>query len=472
MKSYRLTVILASIFLLAIIALNPFSLAQDSSEKFVDEKIYQDIKESENGMAKIIVELKGNLEIESEDELKQASREYRKNINKFLDELSSEVGKENFNLIYEYENLNSLAIEVNEESLEAVKNNKDVTKIHSEQILEIQLAESTTLINADDVWAISQPPLIPNGITGRKQTVCVLDTGIDYNHPAFAPGFGSKIGKGYDFVNSDSDPMDDNGHGTHVSGIIAANGMARGVMIKGVAPDAIIMPQKVCNAAGSCTNINMIAGINRCINYANRKMAAVSISIGDGQNYPTAGACPTWLDAGINTLYSLNVPVVVSSGNQGYKNGMSYPACSPNAISVGMTYDNNVGLNSWPGVCIDWSTSTDKVSCASNSGPNLDVMAPGAVIVSTASSIATPTSCSTTGLPPGLMKCSGTSMAAPHVAGSIALFKERIEVAFPSYSAPTLPVSRILRFVKRSPVQVIDLGNGISYPRIDLSVIL
>ena len=85
------------------------------------------------------------------------------------------------------------------------------------------------------------------GNTGQGVKVGIIDTGIDYTHPELAAAYAG----GYDFFNNDSDPFDDNGHGTHVAGIIAAQMNGQGVV--GVAPGASLYAYKVLGADGSAT---------------------------------------------------------------------------------------------------------------------------------------------------------------------------------------------------------------------------
>src|SRR6185436_19370155 len=97
-----------------------------------------------------------------------------------------------------------------------------------------------------------------------------------------------------------------------------------------------------------------------------------TMSIGDDGQYNSIN-CPTWMNFAINFASTLNLPITISSGNNGYKNRISYPACSPNAISVGATYDANIGSHI-SSVCTDPTTSADKVTCFSNSADSLDLM--------------------------------------------------------------------------------------------------
>jgi subtilisin family serine protease len=103
------------------------------------------------------------------------------------------------------------------------------------------LDNSVSLINAPDIWQLRDSG--GDNITGKGVLVAVIDTGIDYMHPDLGGGFGPgyKVVGGFDFANNDSDPMDDNGHGTLVAGIIAANGN-----LKGVAPDANLLAYIGC----------------------------------------------------------------------------------------------------------------------------------------------------------------------------------------------------------------------------------
>jgi hypothetical protein len=224
---------------------------------------------------------------------------------------------------------------------------------------------------ADHVWA--------QGITGAGINVAILDTGIDTNHPELISSY---LG-GYDCVNNDGIPEDDHGHGTHVAGIITADGTTFGTA-KGVAPGAGVYMYKVCDRRGSCYEDDMKCGMERAVLTDAKVM---SISIG-GTSYTTVNCDSDSLAIMVNHVVSHGLTAVVAAGNDG--RGVSTPGCASGAIAVGAV-DSGNNVPYWSG-----------------RGPALDILAPGVNILSTTKDGKT-----------GLM--SGTSMATPHVAGVVAL---------------------------------------------------
>ncbi len=128
----------------------------------------------------------------------------------------------------------------------------------AERVLEPQNDLATQKINADDVWQMKDASGTP--VTGTGIEIGIIDTGVDYTYPDLGGclGVNCKVIGGYDFVNEDSDPMDDFGHGTHVAAIAAGNGT-----LKGVAPDAKIYAYKVLDNYGSGYSDDIIAAIER-----------------------------------------------------------------------------------------------------------------------------------------------------------------------------------------------------------------
>ena len=244
--------------------------------------------------------------------------------------------------------------------------------------------KSAQQINADDVWA--------QGINGQGVNVVILDTGVDASHPELSDSY---LG-GYDFVDTpnDNNPQDPHGHGTHVAGIITANGLytVEGTKATGMAPGAGFYMLRVCDASGSCVEDDMMAAMEYAVN--NNLGKIMSISIGGG-NF--GSHCDSdLLAAKVNWVVDNGITTVVAAGNDGL--GVSSPACASKAIAVGAV--DKSGYKPW------WS----------NTGSALDIAAPGVSILSSYSCLAAG-DCSEV----WYAYMSGTSMSTPHVAGVVAL---------------------------------------------------
>ncbi len=231
--------------------------------------------------------------------------------------------------------------------------------------------------------------------TGSNQViVAVVDTGVDYTHEDLSANIlrdsqGQVVG--YDFANRDNDPIDDNGHGTHVAGIIAGVGNnTKGV--SGVCWSCKIMPIKFLGNTGSGTIDGAIPSIEYAVSHGAR---IISNSWGGGVYSQS-------LQDAINAAKDAGVLVVAAAGNDGANIRNSFPAVMDNVISVGAT------------------TNRDERAFFSNFGPGLDLTAPGYGIFSTfipGKSLSP--SCKDAGS--GYGPCSGTSMATPVVAGVAAV---------------------------------------------------
>ncbi len=211
-------------------------------------------------------------------------------------------------------------------------------------------------VGADIVWPT----------TKASKEVCELDTGVDYTHPDLV----GKIVKGYDFVNNDANPMDDDGHGTHVAGIIAAD-LNNGQGIAGVSTGKVLAV-KVLNAQGWGSDYNIAQGITYCANTAGVKVLSMSLG----------GSAPsTVMQAAIN--YAVNTKgllLVAAAGNDGsttpeYPGGYSdpslYPQFAGEVISVAAEDDGST------------SAGYGCMASYSNYGTWVSVAAPGTNILST-----------------------------------------------------------------------------------------
>jgi len=143
---------------------------------------------------------------------------------------------------------------LSKKAIDALKKNPAITAIEPD-------LDVYALDEYDSVWGvvkIGAPALHSGGNTGAGIKVCVIDSGIDTNHPDLAANYKG----GYDYVNNDSDPADDNGHGTHVAGTIAA--VRDGLGVVGVAPSAEIYAYKVLGANGSGKFSDVIKAVEAC----------------------------------------------------------------------------------------------------------------------------------------------------------------------------------------------------------------
>ncbi|MDC0171905.1 S8 family serine peptidase [Candidatus Nitrosopelagicus sp.] len=165
------------------------------------------------------------------------------------------------------------------------------------------------------------------GFTGNGIKIGVIDTGINLSHPDFFNQDGtSRFLKGYDFVDNDTIPQDTNGHGTQVTGIIAADGQ-----LKGIAPMAEIFSYRVSSDGESVPSNLIIKAINQAVE---DKVDIINISLGVNMTHNK-------IDEAVNNAINQGIVVVAAAGNSGPdKSTIGSPARNPNAITVGATYNN------------------------------------------------------------------------------------------------------------------------------------
>jgi hypothetical protein len=221
-------------------------------------------------------------------------------------------------------------------------------------------------INADEVWEVN---------TGFEIKVAILDTGIDLEHPDLKGNIKGDI----NIVKPKKSANDDNGHGTHIAGIVAAVDNDIGVI--GTGPEISLYAVKVLDNQGRGWESDLIDGLDWCIDYGMQVVNMCFGSLEDNVSFHEA----------IFRAYDAGIILVASAGNNGeYGGAIEYPAKYPETIAVSAIGED------------------DHFASFSSNGPEIDLTAPGVDIKSTYKN--------------GSYRImSGTSMSAPHVTGTVAL---------------------------------------------------
>lgn len=257
-----------------------------------------------------------------------------------------------------------------------------------------------TVVGADIVWSN----------TTASPGVCVIDTGVDTKHPDLS----GKTLPGYDFVWGDSDPQDDNGHGTHVAGIIAATQNNK-IGIVG-ASNAKIAAIKVLDAQGVGTNFDIAAGIYHCANRSDVKVINMSL----GSSSPSNALRDAIQYAVNDVVASKRKLVVVAAGNDGSINP-TYPAGYADTASYPLFANKVISVAASGKTTID-GVDYDLPYPATNYGNWVSVVAPGGSIYSTTPYDKSFYLNTFGGLETRWGTLSGTSMAAPFVSAAAARY--------------------------------------------------
>lgn len=406
--------------LIVLIALSLINSAFSQNEEKVDPKVKEKILEGEE--ARVFIQLKEEKRISSTQEAK--------------DEIIDIIGEEKV----QYKFDDALSAVINEKDLKKLEKDTRVESIDLVGVRQILLQESVPIILANTTHTLQQNAF---NVTGQGRTICIIDSGVNYTHPALGGCYGNnsitsgcKVVGGWDYcaddagcTTTDSDPMDMHGHGTHVSGIAAANGT-----IRGVAPESRVVMLKVCNSSGSCFDDAISSGINWCIgNASTYNISVISMSLGSGLSTGFCNNDP--LADEINSAVGNGISVVVATGNSGSSSQISAPACVQNATPVG-------------------SIRKDDTTIDYNRNALVQLLGPGVNINST---YLIPLSST------GYAALSGTSMAAPHVAGAIAVLTQFLNI-----TGQKKTPAEIESTLNATGKQIADSSSGLTFSRIHL----
>ncbi|VUD65049.1 Subtilisin E [Thalassocella blandensis] len=357
--------------------------------------------------------------------------------------LKSLVRHHGVELHHIFERQRFMAASLTETQLDRLMASGDIHYLMEDEVSFLNLDQSIAFISADAVQVA--------GFAGQDYAVAILDTGVDNTHEffngriveqaCFSSGDGvqsfslcpngdtRQFGPGAADDCTDRFSSGDCRHGTHVAGIAAGSGHA----FSGVVPNADIVAVQVFTYFPSSSRLgafmsDQVAALEWLLNDAvTPNIAAINMSLGGGQHsvycddYPQAAV--------INQLREKGIATVIASGNDGFNGAVNAPGCISSALTVGSTvkFDNII-------------------SSFSNSAELVDMLAPGSSIYSS--------------LPGNLYGwMSGTSMAAPHVTGAVAMLKSAV---------PAASIDAIEQALKTSGTPILDLAANVSMPRINV----
>ncbi|MCL4435158.1 MAG: S8 family serine peptidase [Thaumarchaeota archaeon] len=210
------------------------------------------------------------------------------------------------------------------QSIDSLKASDPSLQVYGDSYLQPSLERSSRLVGAVDAHRLKTASGV--ALTGKGVVVAVIDTGVDYTHPDLggAIGPGQKVIGGYNFVDENNDPIDRDGHGTEVAGIVAANGR-----LQGIAPDASLLAYRVVDRMGNVKSSDLIRALERA---SSDGAKVVNLSLGTKEEISS-------LSNAVENLVQSGVVVVAAIGNSADR-AFGEPAARPKVIAVGASLNN------------------------------------------------------------------------------------------------------------------------------------
>ncbi|QTM99498.1 S8 family serine peptidase [Sediminibacillus dalangtanensis] len=292
-----------------------------------------------------------------------------------------EIMNESYEVINQYENLPVLSVLINPNKKELLRNHDDISYIEKNSPVKLsgetarEINQAASVENQWNMDTIGAPLAWSEKITGKGVDIAIIDTGI-------AEHADLNIQGGYSTMNKNPEWVDDNGHGTHIAGIIGAKHNKTG--ISGIAPDANLYAVKALNHDGEGSLADIVEAIDWAIQ---QDIDIINLSLGTSFNSEI-------LKDMMRKAYEEGILIVGASGNEGTDDSVIYPSKYQEVIAVSAINKNN------------------ELGSFSSTGPEVELAAPGVNIRSTY-------------LNNTYATYSGTSQAAPHVTGMLALLKQK-----------------------------------------------
>ena len=294
------------------------------------------------------------------------------------------------------------------------------------------------------------------GVDGTGSNVAVIDTGVNYNNPAFGSGpVGSatnKVVAGVDFTGSPNGVIPTWQHGTGVAGLVASTDKVN----PGVAPGAGIVALRVFGDDNAGSFDNIARALDWVVqNHAQYRITAVNLSVSDGGSYQSNpfgndGSVGQQITGAVATLDALNIPVVVAAGNafDGKTQGQGFASIIPDTISVTATDETKMTAKGGDPLAAD----AQRLGAAKGGASATDIAAPGVNLVAPSG-------------PAGTATEEGTSFATPQVTGTIVLLQQAYRKAF-----GTLPtVDQLDEWLTAGADKIHDAATGIDIGRLNVA---